>query len=385
MKRVLLFGFLVLFLSAGAFSYEYIVNAGAVYSTAGVDTQITTLTAGNWESGYYDLVLPADNQFYFYGRKVTHLRITTKGYVIPGFGSPSGSVSYTNDPIPDPQTPNCYVAPWWDDWDLTSRGEIWYVIGSGTNNWVTIEWRDIPHYYDTTTSYDFQVVFFARYDASDTHATNGGILFNYMDTDSGTGTYDFGKSGTVGIEHDTGYQGEEFSCNTASLNNSLQILLMPYVPIYDMTDGWGDGDPDPVVFRVDAGQGYFFIKENGGTLTETWAWGTLGDVPVPGDYNGNVAWDPAIYRPSNGMWFTTGWAIFTVQWGIEGDIPVPADYDGDGDTDLAVFRPQYGLWFIYYLPAGTTSSRTGSRSSRATSTNSFASSRSSRPPTPACA
>jgi hypothetical protein len=31
---------------------------------------------------------------------------------------------------------------------------------------------------------------------------------------------------------------------------------------------------------------------------------------------------------------------------MEGDVPAPGDYDGDGIIDLAVFRPSTGQWLV---------------------------------------
>jgi hypothetical protein len=37
-----------------------------------------------------------------------------------------------------------------------------------------------------------------------------------------------------------------------------------------------------------------------------------------------------------------------VGWGIQdyGEVPVPGDYDGDGKADPTVYRPASGTWFI---------------------------------------
>jgi len=45
-------------------------------------------------------------------------------------------------------------------------------------------------------------------------------------------------------------------------------------------------------------------------------------------------------------------SFFSIPFGASGDIPAPGDYDGDGKYDTAVFRPTI-TWFVQRTTAGT--------------------------------
>ena len=101
--------------------------------------------------------------------------------------------------------------------------------------------------------------------------------------------------------------------------------------------------------------GSWLIEGKNGSLNQL-AWGVLGDIPVPGDYNGDGRTDFAVYRTSDSSWwiaFTMGdqsdlriVSAFVRYWGEPGDRPVPMDYNGDGTVDIAVYRPSTGDWYI---------------------------------------
>jgi hypothetical protein len=52
----------------------------------------------------------------------------------------------------------------------------------------------------------------------------------------------------------------------------------------------------------------------------------------------------AVYRPSTGEWLIAGQA--PIRFGEPGDVPVPGDYDGDGVTDLAVYQASTAKWMV---------------------------------------
>ena len=109
----------------------------------------------------------------------------------------------------------------------------------------------------------------------------------------------------------------------------------------------GDGRTDYAVYR--GSNGAWYIYQSASATPLIFSFGLNGDKPVPGDYDGDGRTDTAVFRPSTGdwyIWLTGPQQLMALHWGSNGDRPVPADYDGDGKTDIAVFRPSEGNWYI---------------------------------------
>ena len=59
--------------------------------------------------------------------------------------------------------------------------------------------------------------------------------------------------------------------------------------------------------------------------------------------------DLAVWRPSNGMFYVLGGPGSQqtyFPWGTQGDRPAIGDFDGDGKTDFSIFRPSTGVWWV---------------------------------------
>ncbi|HZH35115.1 MAG TPA: VCBS repeat-containing protein [Pyrinomonadaceae bacterium] len=113
-----------------------------------------------------------------------------------------------------------------------------------------------------------------------------------------------------------------------------------------------DGYTDRAFWNPATGNWRYYIDNTNPNQFASFHWGagSLGDVPVPNDYDGDGQTDIAVFRKSSGTWWiyrSSDQQTFGFNFGISEDKPVPADYDGDGRADFAVFRPSTGHWHLW--------------------------------------
>ena len=110
----------------------------------------------------------------------------------------------------------------------------------------------------------------------------------------------------------------------------------------------GDGKADIAVFRPSDGNWYIWYTDT--SEFKFLHFGKIGDIPIPRDFDGDGRDNIAVFRPESGDWFylTSNFENFVgIHWGMTGDIPIPGDYDIDGKADIAVFRPGTASWYVF--------------------------------------
>ena len=95
--------------------------------------------------------------------------------------------------------------------------------------------------------------------------------------------------------------------------------------------------------------GVFYLRNTNtaGNADLAFAYGTTGDIPVTGDWNGKGYTSIGMYR--NGVYYlrntnTAGNADITFTYGMQGDIPVTGDWTGKGYDSIGMYRNG-----VYYL------------------------------------
>ena len=148
--------------------------------------------------------------FSFYDTDYTTLCICSNGML--KFGE--GTTDYTNDDIPDSDTPNNFIAAFWDDLSPQNGGPVRYYYDSAHGRFI-VSWLNVPLYtwLGGTGSLNFQIVL----------SPNGNIQYNYQTMDAGSLNL---TSATVGIENANGNDGLPIAYNQSYLHSNMSVLII---------------------------------------------------------------------------------------------------------------------------------------------------------------
>lgn len=126
------------------------------------------------------------------------------------------------------------------------------------------------------------------------------------------------------------------------------------IPVFG--DFTGDGNADFGIFQNLEGVNRWYLVDGLTKISFSESFGNVGDLPVPADFDGDKKTDFVVYRPSNSGFYgvlSDKSKILEMHFGLPGDVPVPKDYDGDGKADIATYRVQSGVWSVRYSRNGT--------------------------------
>jgi len=113
-----------------------------------------------------------------------------------------------------------------------------------------------------------------------------------------------------------------------------------------------DGVDTPGLYRQ--GDGFVYLRNSNtqGNADVSFFFGNPGDIPLAGDFNGDGCDTVSLYRPQQGRVYIInelgsgdaglGAADFDYDFGSPGDDPVVGDWDGDGIDTIGVHRPTTG-------------------------------------------
>jgi hypothetical protein len=120
-------------------------------------------------------------------------------------------------------------------------------------------------------------------------------------------------------------------------------------------DWSGNGTTKIGVVRNAGGVLEFYLDMNGNgvwdpAIDRVTYFGTVGDIPVTGDWNGTgttkigVFRNGQLFRDMNGNGYWDAGTDQITAFGIAGDLPVTGDWNGTGTTKIGVFRN--GTWYL---------------------------------------
>lgn len=128
-----------------------------------------------------------------------------------------------------------------------------------------------------------------------------------------------------------------------------------------VTGDW-NGDGVDTIGIYDTGLGSFFLRDSNtpGYSNYGFVMGNPGDTPLAGKWDSSMIGDGVgVFRPSNGLIYlkktlASGFADYTMVLGNPGDHGIAGDWDGNGYDSIGVYRPSNGYFYLSNTVGGTT-------------------------------
>ena len=221
------------------FGYTWVDNNSGGPAYDFIDISATGQLANTGGDGSVTVPLPFD--FNFFGNIENNVTIAANGYLT---FAPITGLDYTNQQIPNENTPNLFIAPMWTDIEPQNGDGIFYL---GTEDYFIVQYENVPGFgfpplLPIPDPVSFQVILFS----------DGSIKMQYKNVDSSLRT-----SSTVGLEGPQGLSGLQVIFNTEYLTDELAITFIP--PLSGTVEP-GETIEIPVTFsaeELEAGQTYF--------------------------------------------------------------------------------------------------------------------------------
>ncbi|MEV7521417.1 transglycosylase family protein [Streptomyces sp. NPDC091371] len=93
----------------------------------------------------------------------------------------------------------------------------------------------------------------------------------------------------------------------------------------------------------------FSVSDGSGNYAGSVTFGAQGDVPLTGDWNGDLRDTFGVYRPSDQSFYLSnvnGVVAVSRKLGNPGDVPVVGDWDGNGTDTIGVYRPSDQTFYL---------------------------------------
>ncbi|HEY3295688.1 MAG TPA: carboxypeptidase regulatory-like domain-containing protein [bacterium] len=149
-------------------------------------------------------------QFNFYGTAYSSVWVCTNGFLQMGT---TGVTPWGNTTIPSASAPLTMLAPFWEDLNSSTSGNIWYYNDVANNRFI-VEWDAVPHY-DGTGNVTFEAILYP----------DGHWVVQFM---SMNGT---NNGCTVGQQNATGTDGLQVVYNAAYVQNNLAVRFAAVPPV----------------------------------------------------------------------------------------------------------------------------------------------------------